>query len=637
MASPAITDPATVDPLRLLQEDLKDEDYEQIIQSINRLTTIASALGPARTRNELLPFLTEYIEQDNNDEAHTAIARQLGDFFEFVGGGSHALSLIPLLEKFMVEEEVVVRDAAVLSLAKIIPQLSRADVASRILPTIKHLTAGEWFMSRVSSCGLFSATYPVVSDQMQAELRTIYLTQLCTDDTPMVRKAAFHNLGSFAQVLQKQYLKTDVLPVVKSLATDEVDSMRIYTIECCADLGKKLDASEFIQLLLPLIEGLQDDQSWRVRQQLSKLMPKLCESVDVEVSSKRLLPVFAKLLKDKEAEVRCVSAKSLAGVCGAVKVSIAEHIAPCLEALAVDPVQNVRVAFSTALVELCPHFSREMASKLLVPLIQQMTKDEFHQVRHNIIAKLDVLADKDQDKQDRKESGSGSAAASASASSASASSASASAAPSEGGEGGNVLVNAILPFVLELAKDGKWRVRKSVMEKMSFLATALGRQLFEKKLMSVVIGALSDHVFAIRERACVQIGLIVSEFGHKWATEKFLPQAFQLYDKNTNYLHRMTCLLVVQHSSKKCPLEQLDKHLLPIVINAATDDVPNVRIAASKTMSSLILGGHFDSPVIRSKLEPLLTKLQKDSDVDVAYFAGLALSQLKDRPPATTA
>lgn len=49
----------TLDPLKLLQDDLKDDDYEQGIRSIKRLTTVALALGPVRTRTELLPFLLE--------------------------------------------------------------------------------------------------------------------------------------------------------------------------------------------------------------------------------------------------------------------------------------------------------------------------------------------------------------------------------------------------------------------------------------------------------------------------------------------------------------------------------------------------------------------------------------------------
>jgi serine/threonine-protein phosphatase 2A regulatory subunit A len=189
------------------------------------------------------------------------------------------------------------------------------------------LANGDWFTTRVSACGLFAVTYPHVPEQSQTELRSMFCN-LCNDDTPMVRKAAFANLGvgsppspssapllipavmgcvcicvcvsraqSFASVIQKNFFRSDIFPIIKSLAADDLDSMRFYTIECCADLGKKLDAAEYVQLLLPLIEGLQDDQSWRVRQQLAKCMPKLCDGVDVEMAAKRLLPVFAKLLR----------------------------------------------------------------------------------------------------------------------------------------------------------------------------------------------------------------------------------------------------------------------------------------------------------------------------------------------------
>jgi len=68
-----------IDPLVLLQSDLKDEDYEGTIQAVNRITAVAVALGPSRVRSHLLPFLIDFSETDN-DEAQTAVARQLGDF-----------------------------------------------------------------------------------------------------------------------------------------------------------------------------------------------------------------------------------------------------------------------------------------------------------------------------------------------------------------------------------------------------------------------------------------------------------------------------------------------------------------------------------------------------------------------------
>lgn len=47
----------------------------------HRVGAVAQLMGPARTRNELVPFLLEYVEQDA-DEAHTSIAAHLGDFTE---------------------------------------------------------------------------------------------------------------------------------------------------------------------------------------------------------------------------------------------------------------------------------------------------------------------------------------------------------------------------------------------------------------------------------------------------------------------------------------------------------------------------------------------------------------------------
>jgi hypothetical protein len=67
------------------------------------------------------------------------------------------------------------------------------------------------------------------------------------------------------------------------------------------------------------------------------------------------------------------------------------------------------------------------------------------------------------------------------------------------------VTNGILPNLLELAKDPKWRVRKTVVDKMGMLSKCLGVKVFEKKLQPVVIASLSDHVYAIRERACVQV------------------------------------------------------------------------------------------------------------------------------------
>lgn len=68
----------------------------------------AIALGPERTRTELVPFLGESVEDE--DEVLLALAEQLGSFVPLIGGPAHAHVLLPALEELAKAEEATVRD-----------------------------------------------------------------------------------------------------------------------------------------------------------------------------------------------------------------------------------------------------------------------------------------------------------------------------------------------------------------------------------------------------------------------------------------------------------------------------------------------------------------------------------------------
>jgi hypothetical protein len=62
------------------------------LNSIRKLSTIALALGVDRTREELIPFLTDTIYDE--DEVLMALAEQLGNFCPLVGGTEHVHCLL---------------------------------------------------------------------------------------------------------------------------------------------------------------------------------------------------------------------------------------------------------------------------------------------------------------------------------------------------------------------------------------------------------------------------------------------------------------------------------------------------------------------------------------------------------------
>lgn len=68
------------------------------LNSLKKLSTIALALGVERTRSELIPFLTETIYDE--DEVLLALAEQLGNFTNLIGGPEYVHCLLVSFLKF---------------------------------------------------------------------------------------------------------------------------------------------------------------------------------------------------------------------------------------------------------------------------------------------------------------------------------------------------------------------------------------------------------------------------------------------------------------------------------------------------------------------------------------------------------
>ncbi len=93
------------------------------------------ALGEERTRSELIPFLAE--NTDDEDEVLLAAAEQLGGFVPFVGGPQYGHLLLPLLETLSTVEETVVRDKAIESLCNVGVKLPDSSMCEHFIPLIK--------------------------------------------------------------------------------------------------------------------------------------------------------------------------------------------------------------------------------------------------------------------------------------------------------------------------------------------------------------------------------------------------------------------------------------------------------------------------------------------------------------------
>ena len=131
-------------PIAILMDELRSEDVQLRLNAIHSIPTIALALGPDRAREELVPFLQDSV--DDEDEVLLALSEELGrNFEEYIGGKEYAHVLLGPLENLSAVEETLVRD-------KVCPQLPIYLHAGRAFrQNVFHCEADLHFFARQQS------------------------------------------------------------------------------------------------------------------------------------------------------------------------------------------------------------------------------------------------------------------------------------------------------------------------------------------------------------------------------------------------------------------------------------------------------------------------------------------------------
>jgi len=108
----------------------------------------------------------------------------------------------------------------------------------------------------------------------------------------------------------------------------------------------------------------------------------------------------------------------------------------------------------------------------------------------------------------------------------------------------DLLSQALLPAIMELAEDKQWRVRQAIIEYIPLLATQLGVQFFDDKLGTLCMSWLGDTVFSIREAATINLKKLTDVFGVEWARATIVPKVLGM-GEHPNYLYRMTTIFAI--------------------------------------------------------------------------------------------
>nr|VWO96708.1 Protein phosphatase 2A structural subunit [Ganoderma boninense] len=565
-------------PIAILMDELRSEDVQLRLNAIHRVSTIALALGPDRARDELIPFLQDSV--DDEDEVLLALAEELGrNFEEYIGGPEYAHVLLGPLENLSAVEETLVRDKAAESITKISTVLSQEQIEQSYIPLVQRLSRGEWFTSRTSSCALYAPAYDKVAVPIQDELRRAF-TALSSDDTPMVRRAAAKWLAPLVKKFSKPHVLSDGLVIYRKLQGDDQDSVRLLTVEDLIAIAQQLSPPEVKEQLLKQIRQTMTDKSWR-----------LAEVVGTELVREELIGHFVQLLKDNEAEVRTAAAGQVPGFSKLLeKEVVLARIVPCVRDLCQDVSQHVRAALANQISGLAPLLGKDATIEHLLPLFLHLLKDEFPEVRLNIISKLELV---------------------------------------NSVIGIELLSESLLPAIVDLAEDKSWRVRQAIIEYIPLLATQLGKPFFDESLGNLCMSWLGDNVYSIREAAAVNLKKLTEVFGVDWSREQIVPKVVGM-GQHPNYLYRMTTVQAIMTIAPSLTIEVVRDSVLDMLLQLAGDPIPNIRFNVAKALEN-IATSFGDTAVgrelVQTKIAPALEALKNDQDADVRFFATRALGK----------
>lgn len=567
----------SVYPIAVLIEELKSHEVKRRANSMRNLGTIAIGLGYERTRNELIPYLTELM--DDEEEVLLAMAHSLKDFVSLVGGKAYMHLLLEPLEQLCQVEDSSVRTAAVQSLVSLVQSTDDRHIDEVILDLLRRLAEAEWFTSRVSAAHLASgALLKLGPGAIDQGLDTFSL--LVRDQHPQVRRAAAESMKSLSPLKSQ---RGKLMGFLAELLADSEDCVRLLVVDALVEFAQDLPPTNLNSQVLPMVRTIVSDQSWRVRYKLADRIAALGTSVGPEIVKASLQDAFVCLMQDSESEVRTAAYSRISDFSRLLKVEvILTEVVPRLSNISSEP-EYIRAALASQASKLCQIVGRQNSTEALLKVIFELLRDESADVRmclfEDLVSVQSVI-------------------------------------------GSESLAQSLMPAISELADHKNWRVKQQIIDRMPDIAKQLGVDFCTDNMIPVLSKALIDPVWSVRESLVVAVRKITEMLGEEWTGLNMLPEVIAL-KSHESYLMRITAIRIVKELNSVVSPQFFQLHLLPLLSEFSNDPVPNVRMNVSKALQSL------QPDIVRFMKEMarmLLRNLSKDSDPDVRYYSDAQMS-----------
>ena len=563
------------------QEGISSDEIEEKLKFVKQTTQVAKELGKAETISSLLPFLHDWCP-DNDDEALTELAKEIYNLRELFTP-DEMKNVLPILKHLATAEEVVVREAAVESINKIVEDMSPEVVRDEMVVVIEELFHDEWFTPRVSSVSLIARAYSKIASlpasDAESPLKTLRddFFALCKDDTPMVRRAAAKNMPSIYAVCADSFSGAFVAQFAEFFAADD-DTPKLTLMSFTKELLQRVTDESDRTKVLDIFRGNLGARSYKLREASALEVGAIAAILQTAKFCELLLEPYLALFKDNYMEVRKNAIKQISALAACLEQSVfLEKIFTFLAPLAAETNPVITEQVASVVVDLCKLFPEKVN-----PLFELLLKSPAPQVRLLILRRLDEVALNES------------------------------------------LVSSV---VLTENLDGPdWRVREEVAKHMAYLlASTQGTPQLEK-LIDIYLQLFVDKVSKVRETCRGSLATIITKLGADFAFDNVIKHLQKQYVETENYLWKFNILYTFEVVVKAVPTDARVAPLIETIMDEMDDNVPNLRFISCRILSNL---GDLLPEDVKQKVVEKMKQQMEDTDRDVRYYAALGLKAFK--------
>ena len=287
-----------------LLEDLQSPDSKTKINAIHNLRGISLALGCEATRKELLPYLKNCINNEEEDEVLIELTKMLSNFFDCIGGIKYISEFLNLFEVILNIDEPNIKKEAINSLKILLEQIGDIkEIEKDLMEIINKFYNGEDINQKLNAIDLIILVYKDLNENNK-KTSLNFLENFSNSDNLIIKKELINEIKKISTYLNIDYIKK----IMITMMNDDNESVKIDIINLIVSLKEHKNLEIIMDYIQELIQKLSEDTNVKVRLSIINNLTEILKFPKINYNFKQLaLNIYIKFNgRQRRSDKKCL-------------------------------------------------------------------------------------------------------------------------------------------------------------------------------------------------------------------------------------------------------------------------------------------------------------------------------------------